>query len=63
MNKLLTTITLSILLVSLASFSYGQNVDTINYSDGGIYVGEVRDGESRLRRDNMPHRGIKEPSL
>ena len=45
MKNLLTLTALSILLVSLASGVYGQAVETINYSDGGIYVGEVRNGE------------------
>ena len=42
--KLLTSTALSLLLISLASVSYGQ-VETINYSDGGVYVGEVRNGQ------------------
>ncbi|MFM1604546.1 MAG: hypothetical protein ACKJRM_07160, partial [Porticoccaceae bacterium] len=45
MNKLLTTTALSILLVSLASGIYGQNIETINYASGDIYVGEFRNGE------------------
>jgi hypothetical protein len=44
MNKLLTTTALSLLLMLLASVSYGQNVETINYTNG-VYVGEVRDDE------------------
>ena len=42
MNKLLTTTALSLLLISLASVSYGQ-VETINYANGDVYVGEFRD--------------------
>ena len=42
--KLLTSTALSLLLMSLASVSYGQ-VETINYSDGGVYVGEVMNGQ------------------
>ena len=42
--KLLTSTALSLLLMSLASVSYGQ-VEIINYSDGGVYVGEVRNGQ------------------
>jgi hypothetical protein len=33
----------SLLLIGFAGGAYGQ-VETINYSDGGIYVGEVRNG-------------------
>ena len=36
---------LFLLLISLASVSYGQNVETINYANGDVYVGEVRNGE------------------
>ena len=36
---------LSAFLISLAAVSYGQNVETINYSNGDIYVGELRDGQ------------------
>ena len=42
--KLLTSTAISLLLISLASVSYGQ-VETINYSDGSVYVGEYRDGQ------------------
>jgi hypothetical protein len=45
MKKLLTSTALSILLVSLASGVYGQNIETINLPDGSVYVGEVRDGQ------------------
>jgi len=44
MNKLLTTTALSLLLISLASVSYGQ-VETINYANGDVYVGEYRDDQ------------------
>ena len=43
MKNLLTTTALSILLVSLASVSYGQTVETRNYPNGAVYVGEVSD--------------------
>ena len=36
---------LFLLLISLANVSYGQNVETINYANGDVYVGEVRNGE------------------
>ena len=42
--KLLIYAALSLLLISLASVSYGQ-VETRNYSDGSVYVGEFRDGQ------------------
>ena len=42
MKPLLNTTLLSLLLISLASVSYGQ-VETRNYSDGNVYVGEIRD--------------------
>ena len=42
--KLLTSTALSLLLISLASVSYGQ-VETRNYPDGSVYVGEVRNGQ------------------
>ena len=45
MKKLLSTAALSILLVSLASVSYGQNVEAINYANGDVYVGEIRNGQ------------------
>ena len=44
MKNLLNTTLLSLLLISLASVSYGQ-VETRNYSDGSVYVGEFRDGQ------------------
>ena len=43
--KLLTCTALFLLLISLASVSYGQDVGTINYPNGGIYVGEVRNDQ------------------
>ena len=42
--KLLTATALSLLLISLASVSYGQ-VETINYPNGDVYVGEYRDNQ------------------
>jgi len=42
--KLLTSTALSLLLISLASVSYGQ-VETRNYANGDVYVGEIRDGQ------------------
>ncbi len=36
---------LFLLLISLANVSYGQNVETINYANGDVYVGEIRNGE------------------
>ena len=41
--KLLTSTALFLLLISLASVSYGQ-VETVNYPNGGVYVGEVEGG-------------------
>ena len=43
--KLLTSTALSLLLISLASVSYGQAIETINYASGNVYVGEVRDSQ------------------
>ena len=43
MKKLLTTSALSILLVSLAGGVFGQVVETIEYSNGDVYVGEHTD--------------------
>ncbi|MED5385514.1 MAG: hypothetical protein VYA28_02685 [Pseudomonadota bacterium] len=40
-----TTTFLCLLVIFLASVSYGQNVETINYANGDVYVGEVRNGE------------------
>ena len=40
-----TTTFLCLLVIYLASVSYGQNVETINYANGDVYVGEVRNGE------------------
>jgi hypothetical protein len=37
MKKLLTSTALSLLLVSLASGVYGQNVETINYPNGSVF--------------------------
>ena len=42
MKKLTTA---AFLLIALANVSYGQDVETINYSNGDIYVGELRDGQ------------------
>ncbi len=42
--KLLTSTALSLLLISLASVSYGQ-VETRNYANGDVYVGEYSDGQ------------------
>ena len=39
MKNLLTITALSLLLISLASVSYGQ-VETINYTNGDVEVGE-----------------------
>ena len=41
--KHLTSTALFLLLISLASVSYGQ-VETVNYPNGGVYVGEVEGG-------------------
>ena len=43
--KLLSSTALSLLLISLASVSYGQAIETINYPNGDVYVGEVRNGQ------------------
>ena len=42
--KLLTSTALFLLLVSLASGAFGQ-VETRNYPDGSVYVGEFRDDQ------------------
>ena len=42
--KLLISTFVSLLLIGFAGGAYGQ-VETINYSDGGVYVGEVRNGQ------------------
>ena len=42
--KLLTSTAISLLLISLASVSYGQ-VRTINYTNGDVYVGEFWDNQ------------------
>ncbi len=43
MEKLLTTV--AFLLMALANVSYGQDIRTINYPNGNVYVGEFKDGE------------------
>ena len=46
MQRTITIKTLLFLLLnSLANVSYGQNVETINYANGDVYVGEIRNGE------------------
>tara|TARA_B110000196_G_scaffold82384_1_gene71081 strand:+ start:700 stop:900 length:201 start_codon:yes stop_codon:yes gene_type:complete len=37
MNKLITT---AFLLMALANVSYGQDVETITFANGSVYVGE-----------------------
>ena len=46
MQRTITIKTLLFLLfISLVSVSYAQNIETINYASGDIYVGELRNGE------------------
>jgi|TARA_B110000914_G_scaffold70335_1_gene61458 hypothetical protein len=42
-EKLLTTV--AFLLMALANVSYGQDIRTINYPNGNVYVGEFKDDE------------------
>ena len=45
MQRTITIKTLLFLLfISLVSVSYAQNIETINYASGDIYVGELRNG-------------------
>ena len=42
LNKLTTT---AFRLMALANVSYGQDIRTINYPNGNVYVGEFKDDE------------------
>jgi hypothetical protein len=44
-KKLLTTSVVSILLISLAGGVYGQAGETIEYNNGDVYTGQVKDGQ------------------
>ena len=43
--KLLISTFFTLLLVGFAVSSYGQIIETINYSDGSVYVGEFKDDQ------------------
>ena len=43
--KLLISTFFTLLLIGFAVSSYGQIIETRNYSDGSVYVGEFKDGE------------------
>ena len=45
MKESLTSAAISALILLLTDVSYGQDVETRNYSDGSFYVGEFRDGQ------------------
>jgi len=43
--KLLSSTFFTILLIGFAGVSYGQDIRTINHSDGSVYVGEYKDDQ------------------
>ena len=49
--KLLTTSFFTLVLIGFAGSAYGQNIETINYASGSVYVGEFKDSE-RCRSKN-----------
>ena len=44
--KVLTTTLLTLVLIGLAGGSYGQDIRTITYSNGDVYVGEFKDDKA-----------------
>ena len=49
--KLLISTFFTLLLIGFAGSAYGQNIETINYASGSVYVGEFKDSE-RCRSKN-----------
>ena len=44
--KLLISTFFTLLLIGFAGGSYGQDIRTVTYANGGVYVGELKDDQA-----------------
>ena len=56
--KLVNVLALPLLLICLVNISYGQDIETITYPSGNVYVGEFRDNERTATKPITPQKPL-----